>query len=52
MAYNSARKATELRLITSDYDEMPGRRLRRLELTEKGREMAKLVSEVNDILSK
>ncbi len=52
VAYTSVRKATELKLITSDYDEMSDRRLRKLKLTEKGRKMAKLLSEVNDILSK
>ena len=52
VAYTSVRKATELKLITSDYDEMSDRRLRRLELTEKGRKIAKLLSEVNDLLSK
>lgn len=52
VAYVSVRKATEMKLITSDYDEKSDRRLRRLELTEKGRKIAKLLSEVNDILNK
>lgn len=52
VAHTSVRKDTELRLITSDYGEMSDRGLRRMEFTEKGREIAKLFNEVNDILSK
>ena len=52
VAYASVRKATEMKLITSDFDEKSERRVRRLELTEKGRKIAKLLSEVNDILNK
>ena len=51
-AYRAVRIATELKLISSDYVEENNFRVRRLKLTEKGRKIAKLLSEVNDLLSK
>ena len=50
-AYRSVNKATELKLISSDYTEENNFRVRRLQLTEKGRRIARLLSEVNDLLS-
>lgn len=51
-AYRAVKKATELKLISSDYTEENNFRVRRLQLTEKGRKIAKLLSEVNDLLTK
>lgn len=49
-AYRAVKKATESNLITSDYTEENNFRVRRLQLTEKGRKIAKLRSEVCDAL--
>ena len=50
-AYRAVTKATELKLISSDYTEENNFRVRRLQLTEKGTKIARLLSEVNELLS-
>ena len=50
VAYTAVRKATDLKLITSDYGEESNYRVRKLELTDKGRKIAEHLSEINDIL--
>ena len=49
--YPSIRKATEAGLITSDFDQNSVYRERRLELTEKGRYIAKRLDEINMALT-
>ena len=51
VGYAAARKATELGLITMDFDPDAVHRTRKLELTEKGRYVAKRLDEINDALS-
>ena len=49
--FPSIRKATEAGLITSDFDPESPHRARRLELTDKGKYIAKRLDEINDALS-
>ena len=51
-AIAAIRKATDLKLITSDYSEESSYRVRKLVLTDKGRKIAEHLSEINDILSR
>ena len=51
-AYRAVNKATDLKLISSDYTEENNFRVRRLQLTEKGRKIAKLLNDVNNLLAK
>ncbi len=51
-AYRAVNKATDLKLISSDYTEENNFRIRRLQLTEKGRKIAKLLNDVNNLLAK
>ncbi|MBX8636427.1 MAG: hypothetical protein KIS30_09325 [Thermoplasmata archaeon] len=51
VAYTSVRKATDLHLITSDYDGGSFQRIRMLKLTDKGRKIAGHLSVINDILA-
>ncbi|MBX8635179.1 MAG: hypothetical protein KIY09_01905, partial [Thermoplasmata archaeon] len=51
VGYAAARKATELGLITMDFDPEAVHRTRKLELTEKGRYVAKRLDEINTAFS-
>lgn len=51
VAYIAVRKATEMKLITSTYDEVSNYRVRMLRLTDKGRRVANCLNELNDMLS-
>ena len=51
VGYAAARKATELGLITMDFDPIATYRTRKLQLTEKGRFIAKRLDEINNALS-
>lgn len=52
VGYAAARKATELGLITMDFDPKATYRTRKLQLTEKGRFIAKRLDEINKTLTK
>ena len=51
VGYAAARKATELGLITMDFEPDAVHRTRKLELTEKGRYIAKRLDEINKAIS-
>ena len=51
VGYAAARKATELGLITMDFDPDAVHRTRKLKLTDKGRYVAKRLDEINNALS-
>lgn len=50
--FPSIRKATEAGLITSDFDSDSPYRARKLELTDKGKYIAKRLDEINQAISK
>ena len=50
--YPSIKKATALGLITSDFDPDSPHRARKLELTDKGKFIAKRLDEINQAISK
>jgi DNA-binding PadR family transcriptional regulator len=49
--FPALKKAIALGLVTSDYDDSYSNRRRNVQLTEKGKRIAKLLKEINDILS-
>ena len=49
--FPALRKAIELGLMTSDYDDALSIRRRIIQLTDKGRRVAKHLKEINDILA-